>query len=786
MNQEDRKKEYKLLLSDMFANRPKSENEPVASDKPEKNIDVQIMQANRNLLEPLREFEIQQLKEGDGDELDWKLRQINSSSALAINVFHAIHEGQPLRIEGIGTFAGYELEKKLSTVINHDSKANIDLHLENADTHLYIESKFTEMFNKHNYHSELIATSYTNEKNHIDKDIYEAIKPFLFRSFQYYDGTQIIRHAVGIYRDLVEHPESYAGKKVVLLNLVWELKNVQNRFPILYDIQVQALGELNNFAMQFDKRMKEAFQKRGVDFFFLYQSYEDFILYGSNLKEVALETYEYVVHRYLFQLDSELSKRDRLKYLLHSIPGSSSQINFIEELRNTEIIEARKQCDNLPIILDASIMSKTTMVIILKHCENLDGAIVGDHPNLSYSFLNSANHHHSQFILCLRENSQSALKRIADSIVWGDDVILLETLFPTDQVIHQESVSLGWANRSGDQMDLIHREKENFPHDFSRLDLQPFYFDEARRAGQSFVLGFTENVKGRTHIYYARNKNGQKQLYQIYYLLHREENADLNSDVLHLLTHLQLETHDIICCRKGPSAIYRFLSQNRKQSDYNIFPAGPIVKSIEDRIAFTCFIDLVKAKIRTGDSVTRTELGAELNLFTEYKKLEMMYYVDKLGAYLKENHIAYRITTSTSFLWNLLFLGYPSSESDYPSDEGEGRSIIDVIHEKLLKGTFDDGFRLIVDENAAENVMVFIMKNITPFRAKSIENEIEYLLVDNLETLLEITPFVQDSTMGPRKDKFDMYCDEYLLSPENVYDYNRYWSRISISFEELL
>jgi hypothetical protein len=786
MNQEDRKKEYRLLLSEMYANRPKSEIEPVASDKPEKNIHVQIMQANRNILEPLREFEIQQLKEGDGDELDWKLRQINSSSALAINVFHAIHEGKPLRIEGIGEFARYELEKKLSTVINHDSKANIDLHLENTDTHLYIESKFTEMFNKHNYHTEIIATSYTNEKNHIDKDIYEAIHPFLFRSFQYYDGVQIIRHAIGIYRDVVEHPELYTGKKVVLLNLVWELKNVQNRFPILYDIQVQALAELNRFALQFDKSLKAAFRKRGVDFAFLYQSYEDFVFQGSNLKEVDLVTYDYVVHRYLFQQDDEVSMKDRLKYLFHSLPGPQGQINFIEEIRNTQIIDMRKQCDAFPIAEDESIMSKTTKIIILKHFEHLGGEVMGDHPNITITKLNSFNHHRMVFFLCVRESIQSALNRISDSVVWGDEIILMETLFANDQVIRQESDSLGWENQSGDLMDLIHREKEIYPHDFSRLDLQPFFFDEARRAGQSFVLGFTDHFEDHPHIFFARTKKGQKQLYQIYYLLHREENAELNRDVLNIINHLQLETDELVYYRNGPSNIYRYLTHNRKHSDYNIFPTGPIVKSVKDNQAFTTFRDNMNTKIRNCDSVIREEIDAELNLFTGYKKLEMMYYVDKLVAYLKENHIAYQITTTTSFLWNLLFLGNPSPESNYTSDEGEGRSIIDVIHEKLLKGTFDNGFRLIIDDKTAENVMVFIMKNITPFRAKSIEGEIEYLLVENLETLLEITPFVKDSTMVPRKDKYDLYCDEYLLSFENVYDYNRYWSRISISFEELL
>jgi hypothetical protein len=785
MNHEDRKKEYRLLLADMFSNKPKLGEETIEKDDPVKNEHSQIMLANRNLLKPLRESELQQLKAGDGDELNWKLRQINSSSALAINVFHAIHEGNPLTIEGMGTFTDYELEKKLPTVVNHDSKANIDLHLVNAETHLYVESKFTEMFNKHQYHTELIAASYTNEKNHIDQDSFEGIKPFLFHSFQYFDGVQILRHAVGMYRDVVEHPELYTGKKVVLLNLVWELKNVQNRFPILYDIQVQALAELNHFALHFNKSMKAAFKKRGVDFTFLYQSYEDFIHHGSNLKEVDPETYEYVVQRYLFQLDSEVSMKDHLKYLLHSLPNQDMQVGFIDELRDTEIIEARKRYNRCSVTEDESIVSKTTKMIIFKQFESLKGGIAGDHPNLVYSFLNSANHHRTQFVLCLRESHQSALNRISDSILWNDETILLESLFTTDQVIRQESDSFGWASRSGDFQELIHREKEIYPHDFSRLDLQPFLFDEARRAGQSFVLGFTVNVNNPKHIYYARNKNGQKQLYQVYYFLHRDGNADLNRDVVDLLTQLQLETDDMRCYRKGPAALYRYLSQNRKHSDYNIFPSSPIVKSIDDSIAFTSFMEIMKTKICNCDSVTREELDAELSLFTNHKKLEMFYYIDKLINHLKDSNITYRVTTSTSFLWNLLFFGNPSPELDYPFEDIEERSIVEALHERLLKGTFDDGCKLFIEDQAAENVMVYIKENITPFRARSVGGEIEYLLVDNLETLLEITPFVQDTTMVPRKDKFDLYSDEYLLSPKNRYDYNRYWSRITVRFETI-
>ena len=784
MNQEDRKKEYRLLLADLLSHRPRLDYEPNDSEE-DKSVLTQIYQANRNLFEPLREFEVKQLNEGDGDELDWKLRQINSSSALAINVFHGIHEGLPLTLEGIGTFAEYELEKKLPTVTNHDSKANIDLHLENADTHLYIESKFTEMFNKHNYHTELIATSYTNEKNHIDKDIYEAIHPFLFRSFQYYDGVQIIRHAIGIYRDVVEHPELYTGKKVVLLNLVWELKNVQNGFPILYDIQVQALAELNCFALQFDKSLKAAFRKRGIDFAFLYQSYEDFVFHGSNLKEVDLDTYDYVVHRYLFQQDDEVSMKDRLKYLFHSLPGPQGQINFIEEIRNAEIIDMRKQCDGFPIAEDESMMSKTTKIIILKHFEHLGGEVMGDHPNITITKLNSFNHHRMLFFLCVRESNQSALNRISDSVVWGDEIILMETLFANDQVIRQESDSLGWENQSGDLMDLIHREKEIYPHDFSRLDLQPFFFDEARRAGKSFVLGFTDHFQERPHIFFARTKKGQKQLYQIYYLLHREENSELNRDVLDIINHLQIETDELVYYRNGPSSIYRYLTHNRKHSDFNIFPTGPIVKSVKDNQAFTTFKDNMNTKIRNCDSVMREEIDAELNLITSFRKLEMMYYFDLLVAYLKNNNIAHRITSSFSFLWNLLFHGNPAPESDYPFEEVEGRSIIELIREKLLKGTFDDGFKIVIEDQAADQVMAFIMNKITKYRAKSSGGDIEYLLVDNLETLLEITPFVWDCTMVTRNDKYDLFSEEFVLSPENKYDYNRYWSRISISFGDL-
>jgi hypothetical protein len=63
----------------------------------------------------------------------------------------------------------YDIEAKLQTLNNRGEFAKIDAHLENQDTQLFIESKFTEMFCDNNQDIYLIAKSCLGAEHNIDK-----------------------------------------------------------------------------------------------------------------------------------------------------------------------------------------------------------------------------------------------------------------------------------------------------------------------------------------------------------------------------------------------------------------------------------------------------------------------------------------------------------------------------------------------------------------------------------------------------------------------------------------
>ena len=96
----------------------------------------------------LADFE-DELRAGDGNELEGKFKAVHSSSALAVNVFAPFRaRGFELILPGSGSISGLEFERKCPHGISGRSP-NLDVLLTGATGVIGIESKLTEMLSRH-------------------------------------------------------------------------------------------------------------------------------------------------------------------------------------------------------------------------------------------------------------------------------------------------------------------------------------------------------------------------------------------------------------------------------------------------------------------------------------------------------------------------------------------------------------------------------------------------------------------------------------------------------------
>ena len=96
----------------------------------------------------LADFEYE-LRVGDGNELERRLKAVHSSSALAVNVFAPFRaRGFELVLPGSGSVSGLEFERKCPHGIS-DRSPNLDVLLTGATGVIGIESKLTEPLSRH-------------------------------------------------------------------------------------------------------------------------------------------------------------------------------------------------------------------------------------------------------------------------------------------------------------------------------------------------------------------------------------------------------------------------------------------------------------------------------------------------------------------------------------------------------------------------------------------------------------------------------------------------------------
>ena len=295
-----------------------------------------------NLYHPLSKIEEAQLQEADGNELEWKASRVNSSACLLLNVFSGIRQGKELEIIGFGRYLNYELEKKLQVLNGRGKKANIDMVLENEDSYVYIESKFTELF--YYQKKKNLSDRYSLASSYPSKNIYLAAKQ-LFHLCNHFDGNQLVKHAIGIYRDGCEHKDRYQGKKVVLLNLNWELHNYHYRFEDSYHLQLLAINEASMFTSLFNRLMKKAFKEIGIDFQLIYMNYHDFVYHLSNIHQQDQGLLDYLFRRYFFYHQRKVCVDERIDYYQSHINDDLAIDDIDDYLNQYHVIHINDQFD---------------------------------------------------------------------------------------------------------------------------------------------------------------------------------------------------------------------------------------------------------------------------------------------------------------------------------------------------------------------------------------------------------------------------------------------------------
>jgi len=223
-----------------------------------------------------------EIGKGQGSELKidknkrMKFCALHSSSALCVNNF-AMLKQSPCEI----TFLDYEnfteatFEKKLSTGI---STPNLDFYLENDNTIIGIESKFTEY----------LTSSIEHTKENLSKYFMREELNFLPRLFEsvilnyincpnkmYLDVAQLIKHSIGLLKNK-------GDKEAILVYIYWTPKdlNSNGEYKKIYE---QHKYEIEDFEKRINKFLK-----------FEYLSYTEFWGKYGTCEDIKLikEKYE--------------------------------------------------------------------------------------------------------------------------------------------------------------------------------------------------------------------------------------------------------------------------------------------------------------------------------------------------------------------------------------------------------------------------------------------------------------------------------------------------------------
>lgn len=341
-----------------------------------------ITDVDDNLYVPLSDIERKQFEAADGDELKWKANRVHSSACLLLNTISSLRQGKTLRIKNMGDYNDYQFERKLQVLNGRGKKANIDLVLSNDQSIVFIESKFTELF-FYQKKSDL-SQSYFIEDKYPSKDIYQASK-LLFNQSNHFDSNQLIKHTIGIYRECLENIDKYKNRKVVLMNLCWELHDTSYKYEESFNLQVRAIKEATIFTQNFRKMMKKVFKKIGIDFDFIYMNYYDFIHHQTNIGILDSDLIDYLNKRYFFFHHRKESIDNQIDYIKCHIENDLSLDDFDDYM------------DRFKILSIQNIYRANELIYDEKYLELADAMIIIG-PNINQFPLNYNNHQVNEFL----------------------------------------------------------------------------------------------------------------------------------------------------------------------------------------------------------------------------------------------------------------------------------------------------------------------------------------------------------------------------------------------------
>ncbi|MEE1136982.1 MAG: hypothetical protein U0M02_00685 [Acutalibacteraceae bacterium] len=273
---------------------------------------------NNNLIEPMSVAVIKRYNNGDGNELESKMKSIRSSSAMTYNLFG--NKKKVLLFGGTGISRGtynVTFEEQISP-LKSGRKANLDAFLVKDDGTEVVacEMKMMEWFAKnngelstsyfdekkyHNYEKEFIEfaekikgekVERTKKKNGVEKTrtVYKS-------NMERYDCFQMFKHLLACYNYCTEHKNV---KKLTLVNCVWELNDptliqsekMRNEYIEMLETEHREFKSFKSYAEFVKKLFKD---NTGTDFEVVYYSFADF----SNMIELSIREKEYL-KRYIF------------------------------------------------------------------------------------------------------------------------------------------------------------------------------------------------------------------------------------------------------------------------------------------------------------------------------------------------------------------------------------------------------------------------------------------------------------------------------------------------------
>ena len=171
-------------------------------------------------------------------------------------------------------------------------KAEFDAIVNYADAVDFVQADFLEHFYQP-FRQSMWAYQFGTRYLFDNDEAVELWKAFARKAnYVYFNGYDVLKTLVAIYSDILANPEDYQGKKVNLLNVVWNVSN-DSYFKALANFQAAYDEEAKRAEVQFNEFLNTLPLPEGTTLSYQYLTVEEV---ADNLSE---EVKEYVKNRYV-------------------------------------------------------------------------------------------------------------------------------------------------------------------------------------------------------------------------------------------------------------------------------------------------------------------------------------------------------------------------------------------------------------------------------------------------------------------------------------------------------